>query len=92
MIRSFGAADTERIWHEQYLKRVDRTVLRATIRKPEPIHPGESLMEDFIEGFGNTQHKLAVSSACRRDGSMRPCTASALAPRTRRSGALLRHV
>ncbi|MGM7671956.1 HigA family addiction module antitoxin [Microbacterium sp. A93] len=27
----------------------------------EPIHPGEILMEDFIEGFGITQDKLAVS-------------------------------
>lgn len=26
-----------------------------------PIHPGEVLMEDFIEGFGIMQHKLAVS-------------------------------
>lgn len=26
-----------------------------------PIHPGEILMEDFIEGFGVTQNKLAVS-------------------------------
>ena len=26
-----------------------------------PVHPGEVLMEDFIEGFGITQHKLAVS-------------------------------
>jgi addiction module HigA family antidote len=26
-----------------------------------PIHPGEILMEDFIEGFGITQHKLAVA-------------------------------
>lgn len=26
-----------------------------------PIRPGEVLMEDFIEGFGITQHKLAVS-------------------------------
>ncbi|WP_166984226.1 HigA family addiction module antitoxin [Paramicrobacterium fandaimingii] len=29
--------------------------------KIEPIHPGEVLMEDFIEGFGITQNKLAVS-------------------------------
>ena len=29
-------------------------------RIPE-IHPGEILMEDFIEGFGITQNKLAVS-------------------------------
>ncbi|VEI12983.1 HigA family addiction module antitoxin [Trueperella bialowiezensis] len=26
-----------------------------------PIHPGEILMKDFIEGFEITQHKLAVS-------------------------------
>jgi antitoxin HigA-1 len=29
--------------------------------KIAPIHPGEVLMEDFIKGFGITQHKLAVS-------------------------------
>src|SRR5699024_338560 len=27
----------------------------------EPIHPGEILLEDFIDGFGITQNKLAVS-------------------------------
>lgn len=27
----------------------------------KPIHPGEVLMADFIEGFGITQNKLAVS-------------------------------
>ncbi|MBP2413502.1 addiction module HigA family antidote [Arthrobacter stackebrandtii] len=27
----------------------------------EPIHPGEILMEDFIEGFGITQNELVVS-------------------------------
>lgn len=26
-----------------------------------PIHPGEVLMEEFIEPFGITQHKLAVA-------------------------------
>ena len=26
-----------------------------------PIHPGEVLMEDFIEGFGITQNRLAVA-------------------------------
>lgn len=26
-----------------------------------PMHPGEVLMEDFIEGYGITQHKLAVA-------------------------------
>lgn len=28
-----------------------------------PIHPGEILMEEFIEPLGITQHKLAVSIA-----------------------------
>ncbi|MDQ2627761.1 XRE family transcriptional regulator [Mycolicibacter senuensis] len=27
----------------------------------DPIHPGEILLEDFIEGFGITQNKLAVA-------------------------------
>jgi addiction module HigA family antidote len=27
----------------------------------QSIHPGEILMEDFIEGFGITQNKLAVA-------------------------------
>ncbi|WP_425325638.1 HigA family addiction module antitoxin [Propioniciclava soli] len=26
-----------------------------------PIHPGEILKEDFLDGFGITQHKLAVA-------------------------------
>jgi antitoxin HigA-1 len=29
--------------------------------KLAPIHPGEVLMHDFIEGLGITQNKLAVS-------------------------------
>ncbi len=29
--------------------------------KLAPIHPGEVLMEEFIEPFGITQHKVAVS-------------------------------
>jgi len=31
VIRSFGDKDTERIWHEEYVKSVDRTVQRATV-------------------------------------------------------------
>lgn len=26
-----------------------------------PVHPGEVLMEDFIKGFGLTQHRVAVA-------------------------------
>ena len=33
----------------------------ANTDRIEPIHPGEVLMEDVIEGFGITQNKLAVS-------------------------------
>ena len=33
----------------------------TTTDEIEPIHPGEVLLEDFIEGFGITQNKLAVS-------------------------------
>ncbi|WNB89213.1 HigA family addiction module antitoxin [Glutamicibacter protophormiae] len=33
----------------------------TTTDKIEPIHPGEVLMKDFIEGFGITQRELAVS-------------------------------
>ena len=29
--------------------------------KQPPIHPGEILMEDFIEPLGITQHKVAVA-------------------------------
>lgn len=33
----------------------------TTTEKWAPTHPGEVLMEDFINGFGITQNKLAVS-------------------------------
>lgn len=33
----------------------------TTTEKWDPVHPGEVLMEDFIEGFAITQNKLAVS-------------------------------
>lgn len=29
--------------------------------KLAPVHPGEVLLEDFIEGFGLTQNKVAVN-------------------------------
>lgn len=33
----------------------------TTTERWDPVHPGEVLMEDFINGFGITQNKLAVS-------------------------------
>ena len=38
-----GSKDTERIWHEKYVKRVDRTVQRATLRKLELIHAAKDV-------------------------------------------------
>lgn len=35
--------------------------LSTTTDLIDPIHPGEVLLEDFIEGFGITQNKLSVA-------------------------------
>lgn len=37
--------------------------LSTTTNLIDPIHPGEVLLEDFIEGFGITQNKLSVAIA-----------------------------
>lgn len=82
MIRSFGSKDTERIWHEQYVKSVDRTVQRATLRKLELIHaakdvddlripPGNRLEQ--LVGDRRGQHSIRVNAQWRicfvwRDG------------------------
>lgn len=58
MIRSFGNKDTERIWHEQYVKRVDRVVQRATLRKLELIHAAKDV-EDLRIPPGNRLEQLA---------------------------------
>lgn len=57
MIRSFSSRDTERIWHEQYVKRVDRTVQRATLRKLELLHAAKSI-EDLRIPPGNRLERL----------------------------------
>ena len=82
MIRSFGSKDTERIWHEQYVKRVDRTVQRAALRKLELVHaakdvedlripPGNRLEQ--LVGARRGQHSIRVNAQWRicfvwRDG------------------------
>ena len=74
MIRSFGSKDTERIWHEQYVKRVDRTVQRAALRKLELIHaamdvddlrvpPGNHL--ERLVGDRRGQHSIRVNAQWR---------------------------
>ncbi|MFT3889077.1 MAG: type II toxin-antitoxin system RelE/ParE family toxin [Arachnia sp.] len=57
MIRSFGSKDAERIWHEQYVKRVDRNVQRAVLRKLELIHAASDL-EDLRIPPGNRLERL----------------------------------
>jgi proteic killer suppression protein len=57
VIRSFGSKDTERIWHEQYIKRVDRAVQRATLRKLELIHAAK-VIEDLRVPPGNRLERL----------------------------------
>ena len=57
MIRSFGSKDTERVWHEQYVKRIDRTVQRATLRKLEVIHAAKDV-EDLRVPPGNRLERL----------------------------------
>lgn len=51
----------------------------------EPIHPGEILMEDFIEGFGITQNKLAVSIGVPPRRINEICTGSVESRRIQRS-------
>jgi toxin HigB-1 len=58
VIRSFGNKDTERIWHEQYVKRVDRTLQRAALRKLELIHAAQDV-EDLRIPPGNRLERLA---------------------------------
>ena len=42
---------------------VQKGLRSLTTAKIAPMYPGEVLMEDFIKGYGITQHKLAVAIA-----------------------------
>ena len=57
MIRSFGSKDTERIWHEQYVKGIDRMMQRATLRKLELINAAKDV-EDLRIPPGNRLERL----------------------------------
>ncbi|QTG75179.1 type II toxin-antitoxin system RelE/ParE family toxin [Trueperella pecoris] len=57
MIRSFGSKDTERIWHGQYAKRIDRAVQRAALRKLEHIDAAKDV-EDLRIPPGNRLERL----------------------------------
>lgn len=62
MIRSFGSKDTERIWDEQYVRRVDRMVRWAALRKLELIHAAKDV-EDFGVPPGNRLERLVGGSS-----------------------------
>lgn len=57
MIRSFGSRNTERIWHGQYVKGVDRTLQRAALRKLEMVHAAKDV-EDLRIPPGNRLERL----------------------------------
>ncbi|WP_104193014.1 type II toxin-antitoxin system RelE/ParE family toxin [Cryobacterium sp. Y82] len=57
MLRSFGGKDTGKIWHEQYVKGVDRTVQRATLRKLELVNAATDV-EDLRIPPGNRLERL----------------------------------
>ena len=46
------------------------------MRKLPPIHPGEVLLEEFLEPMGISQYRLAKDISVRRAGSTRSSTAS----------------
>lgn len=58
MIRSFADKSTELIWNEQYVKRVDRVVQRAALRKLELINSARDV-EDLRIPPGNRLERLA---------------------------------
>ena len=74
MIGSFGSKATERIWHGEYVKRIDRGVQRAVLRKLELIHASTSLEDlrippgnrlERLVGDRRGQHSVRVNARCR---------------------------
>lgn len=74
MIRSFGTKDTERIWHEQYVKGIDRALQRATLRKLELVHAARDLEDlrippwnrlERLSGDRRGQHSIRVNAQWR---------------------------
>ena len=59
---SLGNKRTERIWHEQYVKRIDRRVQRVARRKLELIHTAKDV-EDFRIPPGNPWSGCRVIAA-----------------------------
>ena len=74
MIRSFADRHTARIWDGQYVKGIDRTLQRQTLRKLEILHaaatiedlrvpPGNRL--EALRGDRRGQHSIRVNGQWR---------------------------
>ena len=57
MIRSFGNKVAERIWNEEYVKKIARAVQRTALRKLELIHAAK-VVEDLRIPPGNRLERL----------------------------------
>ena len=74
VIRSFSDKSAERIWNEQYVKAIDRTVQRAALRKLELLHSAKDVKDlrippgnrlERLVGDRKGQHSIRVNAQWR---------------------------
>lgn len=58
MIRSFADKATQRVWREEYVRALDRSLQRAVLRKLELLHAAADV-EDLRIPPGNRLERLA---------------------------------
>ena len=57
MIRSFAGKGTQRVWHEEYVRSLDKSLQRAALRKLELLHAAADV-EDLRIPPGNRLERL----------------------------------
>ena len=57
MIRSFADKATQRVWHEEYVRALDKSLQRAVLRKLELLHAAADV-EDLRIPPGNRLERL----------------------------------
>lgn len=57
MIRSFADKGTQRVWHEEYVRALDKSLQRAVLRKLELLHAAADV-EDLRIPPGNRLERL----------------------------------
>ena len=57
MIRSFADKATQRVWHEEYVRSLDKSLQRAALRKLELLHAAADV-EDLRIPPGNRLERL----------------------------------